>query len=170
LKISSDSDANEVIGLNMDYSLYASTQAVLNASFSTALGMVLNIPASYIFVYDFQESMNGGVLLYYNVSCPIVYDSDNIPIQGSAIVEVVAGKICDLFSDVRFIDSLQTASKSSIIDQLNNGFVNFPTIQDGTIEQRNQVLSNALVSLGFPPGMKAYYHQIPFGTTIVSYP
>jgi hypothetical protein len=78
-------DANEVIVLDIQYTVYATQQQYYKEAFMAALAQVLNITADTVFVTNFKESSVRTVKVYFDVELPATTSSESISTMSATI-------------------------------------------------------------------------------------
>jgi hypothetical protein len=72
-------DANEVIAINIVYSVYATQQQYYKEAFTAAVAQSLGVSGEAVFVNDFQQSSAGTTKIYFDIELDATSSSVAVP-------------------------------------------------------------------------------------------
>jgi hypothetical protein len=78
-------DSNEVIAINIAYSVYATQQQYYKEAFTAAVAQSLGVEGHAVFVNDFQQSSAGTTKIYFDVELPATSSSVAVPAMLSSV-------------------------------------------------------------------------------------
>ena len=78
-------DSNEVIAINIVYSVYATQQQYYKEAFMAAMAKALNVSIEAVYVNDFQQSSAGTTKIYFDVELSATSSSIAVPAMLSSV-------------------------------------------------------------------------------------